>query len=581
MQITQLYSGQNRISGDFIYRIEMPAKGLSAIEGVEVKNIDLLQLKNFACLLETPLLILHHISDADLLPVVAHRKKNGLPTVYELADNFKVSHLGRPDALKKGPPDYHHIIELLISRCDAVQTTSQALKERYLTLNSKIFVFPNQIDSVQSPHKSLSDTVTIGWAGSTRHYEDIKFYATELAAWIKANPDTRIALMATKAILDLFYDVPKSQLIVKKPGSLTGYLDFLSTLDIGLAPLLANEFNACRSDVKFLEYASRCVLPVCSGFGPYIELKKEHQDLLLFETPAQLVEQLGELCKEKNRRQTLAKNAFDFVQKSRHFKTYNWQSRIAKYAALFKNTNHWVDFQSTAKSSFCSAVAYNLLTKTTSNQSKNKIVDLKKAISIEPENYQAYYFYGAALLEAGCFSDAEIYLKNALKLNPASLRSAKFLAQSYLFRGKMNSSIKAVRTGLKVEPNFPILDYIQAVSLAGQNKNKLALAFAEKIVKRVPDYVEAQFLFGRLAIKEKQTEKVAAAIKQLKMLVPESADVSLLQAELAIAEHDFSEALNRVSQALILDPYHGLAKNILTTINEKLKSQAPAQTYPA
>lgn len=581
MQITQLYSGQNRITGDFIYRIEMPAKGLSGVKGVEVRNVDLLQLKNFDCLLETPLLILHHISDSDLLPVVAHRKKRGLPTVYELADNFKGSHWDKPDALKNGPPDYHYIMEILISRCDAVQTTSRALKQRYSKLNPKFFVFPNLIDSVQARNKSKTDTLTIGWSGSTRHYEDIKFYATALVEWIKANPDTKLALMATQGILDLFYDVPKSQLTLKKPGSLNSYLDFLSTLDIGLAPLLANEFNACRSDVKFLEYASRGALPLCSRFGPYIELEKQYQALLLFETPAQLVERLEELRKDKDKRKALAKSAFNFVQKSRHFETYNWQSRIAKYATLFKNTRHWVDFQSDCELWFCGAITYNLLTKATSSQSKNKIIDFKKAISLEPENYQAHYFYGAALLEAGYFSEAEIYLKNALKINPASLRSAKLLAQSYLFRGKINGSIKAVRLGLKAEPNFPILDYILAVSLAAQNKNKLALSILAKVVGIAPDYVEAQFLFGRLAIKEKQTEKVLAALKQLKILAPESAEVSLLQAELAISEQDFSEALNWVSQTLILDPYHKSAKNVLTIINEKLKTEAHGQPYPA
>ena len=70
MLIVQLYSGQNCSAGDYIYRIEQPAKWLSKIAGVDVVNIDLLNVSDWTPLIEAPLLILHHLSDPDLLPIV-------------------------------------------------------------------------------------------------------------------------------------------------------------------------------------------------------------------------------------------------------------------------------------------------------------------------------------------------------------------------------------------------------------------------------------------------------------------------------------------------------------------------------
>src|SRR3990172_8851528 len=147
MQIIQLYSGQDTSTGDFVYRIEHPAMGLAKLNCVEVHNIDLLRIRNWNLIIEAPLLILHHLSDPDLLPVITARQRLGLPTIYELADNFKVSYLHKPDALKTGAPDYHCIMAQLVRRCDAVQTPSIALKERFKTENSRFFVFPNLIEA--------------------------------------------------------------------------------------------------------------------------------------------------------------------------------------------------------------------------------------------------------------------------------------------------------------------------------------------------------------------------------------------------------------------------------------------------
>ena len=52
-------------------------------------------------------------------------------------------------------------------------------------------------------------------------------------------------------------------------GDLSSYLTFLSTLTIGVAPLRDTEFNRCRSDVKFLEYASQGVVSVLADLPPY------------------------------------------------------------------------------------------------------------------------------------------------------------------------------------------------------------------------------------------------------------------------------------------------------------------------
>ena len=89
MHILQLYSGQDVSSGDFIYRIEQPARGLQNIPGVKVDNRDLLAMRDISALMIPDILILHHVTDPDLIPVISRRKQQAKITIYELADNFR------------------------------------------------------------------------------------------------------------------------------------------------------------------------------------------------------------------------------------------------------------------------------------------------------------------------------------------------------------------------------------------------------------------------------------------------------------------------------------------------------------
>ena len=58
-------------------------------------------------------------------------------------------------------PDYHLIIEELMKRCDAVQTTGKNLEERYGHLNEHFLIFPNLIDEVRSSFSESDDKFTI------------------------------------------------------------------------------------------------------------------------------------------------------------------------------------------------------------------------------------------------------------------------------------------------------------------------------------------------------------------------------------------------------------------------------------
>ena len=72
----------------------------------------------------------------------------------------------------------------------------------------------------------------------------------------------------THASAQPFLNLPGERYYFQQGGILDEYMEFLGRLDIGIAPLLPTEYNRCRSDVKYLEYAAKGVTGIYSNIGP-------------------------------------------------------------------------------------------------------------------------------------------------------------------------------------------------------------------------------------------------------------------------------------------------------------------------
>jgi hypothetical protein len=120
----------------------------------------------------------------------------------------------------------------------------------------------------------------IGWGGSIGHREDLRTISAALIAWLQRQRHVRFELMCDPVLAEPFAALDGERFRFTMAGSLADYLAWLEELDIGLAPLLPAEFNRCRSDVKFLEHASRAVAPVLQNLDSYRHLCRTGAALL-------------------------------------------------------------------------------------------------------------------------------------------------------------------------------------------------------------------------------------------------------------------------------------------------------------
>lgn len=87
-----------------------------------------------------------------------------------------------------------------------------------------------------------------------------------------------------------------------------GFLQILSSVDINIVPLVPNDFNATKSNVKFLDAAAVGVPSVCSAVGDHLSLI-DGEYCFLAGTEAEWLQKLSQLIDDEKLRAQMGQNA--------------------------------------------------------------------------------------------------------------------------------------------------------------------------------------------------------------------------------------------------------------------------------
>lgn len=200
----------------------------------------------------------------------------------------------------------------------AVTVTNDYLADVMNKLNPEVFVVPNYVDKKYLTwDRPRTDRPTIGWAGSATHLLDFQQVAPTLTRFFGKYPGWDMHFMGTD------YSP-----LIRRPSYVTGwsstdnYLEALD-FDIGLAPLVDNEFNRSKSPIKALEYAVLGIPVIASDAGPYRDfvrhgvtgflVRREHEwlkYLRLLAEDAGLRESMGKAAREQAAEWTIQGNAW-------------------------------------------------------------------------------------------------------------------------------------------------------------------------------------------------------------------------------------------------------------------------------
>ena len=331
MLIVQI--GDFGTDGDAHYRIHAPARSMGSLDGVICIDIHLRHRLLPTLVEQADVLVLQFFSDWDLIPLISMRKKLGKITIFEANDYFFDLQPWSPIASSWQDREIQELYIQLLRLADGVQTSTAYLAELWRSMGaSKVQVFTNQLVHLQPLPEIVKRPFTVGWAGSPGHFADLYHVAPYLQNWLDVHPAVHLAIM-THELAQEFFHLDPSRFKFKPFGSIESYLDFLGSIDVGIAPLLPTKYNKGRSDVKFLEYASCGVAGIYQNLEPYHNVVENFETGLLFSTPEELICQLDRLYQDGRLRLKIRDQAYGFVSKQRKIKAHI-SNRIEWYQSL-------------------------------------------------------------------------------------------------------------------------------------------------------------------------------------------------------------------------------------------------------
>jgi len=288
---------QRRDSGDFLHRVSLPGRALAqhmAVFEVQTGHPEFVRLS-----LEAGLLVVQMVADPVLLEVMDRRFSKGLPTVYEVSDDFQKFSPHLPGHAFYAQSETQDLIKDLAARADLLQFSSHGLCEKYGSLNMHTHVAMNQFDRVPALadlNAGRGASPVLGWAGSVGHIEDAREMALSLRAWLDARPNGSapvppLRIMAAESVRAGFQQAGLACQFVA-PGNFDDYLAFLHSIDIGLVWISPDDFAIGRSDGKYLEYVSSGVVCVASDLGEYARTIRHRNTGYLFSDRASFIETL-------------------------------------------------------------------------------------------------------------------------------------------------------------------------------------------------------------------------------------------------------------------------------------------------
>ena len=197
------------------------------------------------------------------------------------------------------------------------------------SIGRKVHIIPNTIDTekLKPVFKEKKDTITIGWQGGSNHKFDLEQAREGILAILKEFPNVHFKTFGYNPE----WAKKNKQCEHKEWVNFDQYYDTLPALgfDIGIAPLVDNSFNRCKSNLRWLEYSALQIPTILSSVGPYLSVKHNYNGFLASNEHDWYI-QLKHLIQHPKKRQFLAKNAYKSITT-----LYNPKRWAKQYVRIF------------------------------------------------------------------------------------------------------------------------------------------------------------------------------------------------------------------------------------------------------
>ena len=200
-------------------------------------------------------------------------------------------------------------LRLWLESASVVTTANHFLASYARQYSSAVEVIPNAIDlEVWKPlAKEARETVTLGWAGSRPNVRNLERLGPLLALLVKKYPSLKLAIFSgTRPRLACPFEHHPFE-----PGK---EVEFVQSLDIGLLPLVDEEYSKGKSPIKAIQYLA-CGVPVVGNpIGATAEILNDRNSIAA-SSDEEWISALEILINDRQRIASLGKAGREFAEK--------------------------------------------------------------------------------------------------------------------------------------------------------------------------------------------------------------------------------------------------------------------------
>ena len=271
---------------------------------------------------------------------INHCKKRNLPIIFEIDDDLT----NVPPA--KDPTGIYAKtavgIKAIIAASSTTIVSTEPLGKKLSQYNSNIVVVPNTISesiwfrplaAENNPSDRLfdPDKIKILYMGNPTHGEDLAMVKPVFEKLVDRGYPVQLYVIGGEpesASKDWYQRISIPAASRHYPQFVPWFRQLAENFTLAIAPLVENEFNQCKSPLKYLQYSAVGLPTICSNVTPYKELVSDHNGFLVDNTVEQWCRVIADAIDNSETLPEISHNAREFVVS---------QYGISNYTAMYLN----------------------------------------------------------------------------------------------------------------------------------------------------------------------------------------------------------------------------------------------------
>jgi len=214
------------------------------------------------------------------------------------------------------------------------------------------------------------------------------------------------------------------------------------------------------------------------------------------------------------------------------------------------------------------------------DQLEQKLNEANKALSIKPNNANAYNNMGIALQDQGKLEEAVEAYNRALAIKPDHAEAHNNKGIAFQGQNKLEEAIEAYNQALAVNPDYAEALYNIGIALQEQNKPKEAIEAYNKALEIKPDYAKAHYNIGTTFQDQGKLEEAIEAYVNALAIKPDYAKAYNNMGTAFQKQNKLEEAIEAYSQALAVKPdYAETYVNIGIALQKQNKLEEAIEAY--